>query len=191
MNDIIIRDEVETTQIESHGSIKIWRVNFKTGEKELLVNKPNTILYQGADILAAALVGQNGSQISHFYVGYNISGGFSGDATAVDKTTPAFRKDANFGYLRIPLTYPASFFNDPSYSNNIPIFSILLSNAATYTVAGSPTFNTSAKIFEIGLVAASTGDITGDKVFSRARFTPITNDPSYNLTLAWGVRFTA
>ena len=125
-------------------------------------------------------------------VGYNNSNGFTGPGVSVDKADPSFRIDSNYGYLKIPLTFPASFLNETNYANNIPVFTVLLSNPNSFKVSTSPTFGSSSKMFEVGLVAeTSPGTTAGDKVFSRAQFTPLTYDPSHNLTISWGIKFTA
>lgn len=174
------------------GFIKVWKSNPKTGSSELILEKKNTILYSGADLLAYALAGQSHAKISHFYVGYNNDVSFIGAEEGVDKSNSTFLVDSNYGYLRIPLTFPASFMLDENYEHNIVVFTIFLSNPAPFKQGSSPTFGLNSKMFEVGLVAAlNTDSSSNDAMFSRAQFTPITFDPEHNLTISWGIRFTS
>ena len=189
MSDLIV--PTQDTSISFNGFIRIWKTDFKTGNTSVVVSKKNTVLNQGADLLAQAIVGQVNSKISHFYIGYINSNTTPSSADVVDKAEPNFPISTTVGYLRIPLTYPASFMADAGYSNNKPIFSILLTNAALNKVGISPVFDATSWIREVGLVASAGSSETTDKVFSRATFTPVQNDPSYGLTIAWGIKFTA
>lgn len=174
------------------GFIKIWKVNPKTGDKELVLDKKNTILYGGADILAYAITGKENSAISHFYLAYNNTPGFVAPDYTVDKANPSFTASGQYGYLRVPLTFPAAFLKDTNYNNNIPVFTILISDPYAYQVAGSPSFSADSSVFELGLVSALTPNSpAGDIVFARAQFTPIIYDPTFNFTISWGVKFSA
>jgi hypothetical protein len=138
------------------------------------------------------LAGQPHAKISHFYIGYNNNAGFTGTATIIDKTNSTFLIDANYGYLKIPLTFPASYLEEPNYQHNIVVFTILLANPDPFKQGASPIFNSSSKMFEIGLVAALNPDgNNNDAVFSRAQFTPLQYDPGFNLTISWGIRFSS
>lgn len=174
------------------GFIKIWQHNSETGASKLIVDQKNTILYGGADLLAYALAGQAHARISHFYVGYNNNAGFTGPGSPVDKTNSTFLVDADYGYLKIPLTFPASYLEEANYQHNIVVFTILLANPNPFRQGASPTFSSSSKLFEVGLVAALNPDgNNNDVVFSRAQFTPLQYDPGFNLTISWGIKFTA
>jgi hypothetical protein len=183
------------------GFYKIWKVHKKTGKKELLVDKKNLILYQGADLLAFALAGVKYSSISHMYVGYNDNPSFSFPANAptIDKeysTTFASYGSgslSNFGYLRLPLAYTPSYLAASHfYNNNTVIFTSVI---ATTDYSFGAAFNDSltspsSQIFEIGLAASLNPDNAGnDIIFSRANFTPIIYDSNYNLTITWGICF--
>lgn len=191
--DLKIHEQRETLyqgNEDCKGFIKIWSSDSNTGESKLLLEHRNTILYQGADLLAAALTGQANAKITHFYLGYNNASSFT--PVAVDKANSQFKIDSDYNYLKIPLTFPATFLKEPNYENNIPVFTVLLSNPNDYRVGLTPSFNSSSKMFEVGLVAALvTGSNTGDKVFARAQFTNITYDSTHNLTISWGIKFTA
>lgn len=172
------------------GFIKIWSSNSQTGEKKLLIDKSNTILNQGSDLLAFCLTGKPNSGISHLYLGYNNTPSFPGTGVNIDKTDPSMRIDANYGYLRIPLSYAPSFLKSEGYLNNIPVFSILLSNPASYIVGASPTFDDNSYMYEIALAAETVpGTPASDMVFSKADFGPLVYSQEHNLTISWGISF--
>ncbi len=193
-------DNVKIEQAETisanmfQGFIKIWQTNPKTGESELLVDKPNTILYQGADILSLALAGRRNSGISHMYVGFcnDLDGVFT-KPTINKEYSNRFQDFADpFGYLRLPLAFPASFLNTTNYENNISIYTTVISASDSQ---GGATFQASSPaswIYEIALVAATEpADDSGDMIFSRANFNAIQYATNYNLTISWGVKFQA
>lgn len=168
------------------GFIRITSIDPQTGKMKTLVNKHNTILYQGADIMAMALAGVQTAPISHFYIAYNVDGAFTTPSYSVDKGTTSMLIDEDYGYLRVPLTYPASYLAETNYANNIVVFSVLLSSPEIYAVAPSPAFVSGASMFEVSLVSAFSG---GDRIFSRAQFTPVIFDSIHNITISWGIKF--
>lgn len=172
------------------GVIKIWQFDPATGESQLLKDTRNTILYTGADLLALALSGRANSGISHIYVGYNNNAAFDiNDEPAVTKSSTTFRSDGDYGYVRVPLTFPASFTTEANYSNNSTFFTIMLTNPPSAVGAA---FGNTSKIFTIGLAAAlNPSGSNQDKMFSRAQFTPVTYDSTFGLTVTWGVKFIA
>jgi hypothetical protein len=181
------------------GFYKIWKVNKTTGEKELLVEQDNLVLYSGADLMAQALAGVKNAHISHMYVGYNnVSGSFT--PTTLDKANSIGFDNygsggySTFGYLRLPLSYNPTYIAQTNYTNNIVVFTTIISttdnsHGSTFvdSVAGTP-----SQIFEIGLAAEiNTGNTNSDKLFSRANFSPIIYDANFNLTISWGIEFVA
>ncbi|NBQ67620.1 MAG: hypothetical protein EBU46_01835 [Nitrosomonadaceae bacterium] len=172
------------------GMIKIWKFNPKTGEKALLKDVRNTIVYSGADILAYALAGKPNSAISHFYLGYNNNEAFNvNDVAAVTKSSTGMASTGDFGYIRVPLSFPASFSAESNYSHNTAFFTVMITNPPIPTGAE---FGSSSKIYAAGLVVAGNPEGSNqDKLFSKAQFAPITYDPSFGLTITWGVKFTA
>lgn len=179
-----------------NGFLKIWRTEKATGKTELIVDKPNLVLYQGADLLAYSLAGRPNAKISHMYVGYIDDASLSPTPSKViDKqySDPFSSYVFPYGYLRLPLTFPPTFLNDTNYEHNIPIFTVMITTAtaqggAPFTASGP----TPSWIFEVAAVAALTPSlVTDDKLFSRVSFTPIKYDSSFNLTISWGVKFVA
>jgi hypothetical protein len=175
------------------GFIKIWKSCPITGNSELIIDKHNTIMYTGADVLAMALAGVDNAKISHMYLGYSTTppGSYS-----IDKANSVFLADATHGYLRIPLTFPATFLSNDStrYQNNIAVFTVTLNNATGLLANGSQALTGSSQIYEAGLIAALNPNDTAflhpnDQVFARISFTPVTYDPTFNLTVSWGVKF--
>ena len=190
------------------GFFSIWAVDKATGERTLLRKKKNMILNQGADLVAQALAGVANTNISHMYIGYkNAPDGtftkptidkeysipFSGYGTGVTYS--------DFGYLRVPLAYSPSFIAQSGYNSNIALFTTIITTSDSGInssvnfideVTAGETLVDPSQIFEVALVAAL--DPTGesqDKVFSRAQFEPLLYNPSYNLTITWGVQFEA
>lgn len=179
------------------GFVKIWKSDPKTGEKELILDKKNTILYSGSDLLAQALSGTPNTGISHMYIGYTNDVNTPSAGYTIAKNATSFSTTSPLGYLRVPLTFPATFMSETNYSNNIPVFTVILNGANSYQVTtGSPATltNSTSKFYELALVASTdpTGTVNthpGDKIFARVTFDKITYDSSFNLTISWGVRF--
>lgn len=177
------------------GFIKIWQTDPTNGASTLLVDKKNTILYTGADILARAVAGLPGSRISHFYVSYTNA--VSRTPLPVSRTpTPYLAVNASpggYGYGSVPLTLPPSFLKSGSdYNNNISVFTIMIPSTASVQSQLGLNFTNGVKIFEASLVAATTSPPSGtDPVFSRVQFNPVTYDSTFNLTISWGIMFTS
>jgi len=190
-------------KLETVGFFKIWKTDRVSGKSELVVDKKNMILYQGADLLAQALAGAKNSKISHMYVGYKTIADITGFVPpTIDKEYSNKFVDYNnvtgledLGYLRLPLAFTPSYLGATNYDNNTVLFTAVVSNNTT-SFSGAD-FNdsgdvTPSHLFEVALVSA--GDATSavkDKIFSRANFTPIVYDANYNLTITWGIQFSA
>ena len=194
----------EGSNINMQGFYKIWQVNPITGERKLLRDAKNLILYSGADLLAAAMAGVNYTNISHIYVGYknDVNSGFT--KPNIDKAYSTKFENygtgttlEDFGYFRIPLAYSPTFLNQPNYKNNVVVFTGIVTGNLN-PIGSSAPFKDSletgpnSRLFEIALVSATEpATYTGDKIFSRANFEPLLFNPSYNLTISWGIQFTA
>ncbi len=177
---------------EAHGYIKIWNVDQATGKNELIVEHNNLIVKQGADILAAALAGKPNSGITHFYIGYNTDSGFSGGpAITTSDNTGSFSTSGNYGYIRIPLAFPASYLNEATYTGNMVYFTTFLTNGGAFTEHGA-TFANGVKLYCLGLVNGSNpSNDTGDNLFSKVNFGPITYNSANGLAITWGITFRA
>lgn len=188
------------------GFFKIWKTHKNTGEQKLVVDQANKILYQGSDLLAYALAGIKYAKISHVYVGYeNYADGDAFELPVVNKdynTAPfntygveagAFEER---GYFRLPLSYSPTFQSSASaYEHNTVIFTTIMAldsspegQSADFIFSdGSPT---QSHLFEVALASAlDPTSSSKDAIFSRATFSPIMFDPSYNLTISWGIQF--
>jgi hypothetical protein len=186
------------------GFYKIWRVHKETGEKELLVDNKNLILYGGSDLLALSLGGFRNAKISNMYIGYlNIATGSPITPTTIDKSysvpfsyygQPGAHEDK--GYIRAPLAYAPTYQASTSdYDSNQVIFTSVISanqestSGADFLFADDVSL-TPSHIFEIALAAAlDPATASSDIIFSRASFTPITYDQNYNLSISWGIQF--
>ncbi len=179
------------------GFFKVWKTNKQTGESILSVDKKNTILYTGADLLAKALAGEKYSKISHFYISY-CDAITTPSITAVDRTPTSFEytdpgQDGHYGYGSVPLTIPAGFLRSTTdYVNNVVIFTIMMPSIHSIQEQIGLEFEDGCKIFEAGLVAASSSiPAAFDPVFARVKFNPVEYDSTFNLTISWGVQFIA
>jgi len=204
--NITLSEHLSPRELSYKGFFKIWQVDPVTGQKTLQVDKNNTILYAGADILAQALAGVPYSSVSHMYIGYKNTlvediGDWT-DVPHIDKaysnafTTYGSGEFSDYGYLRLPLAYSPSFQGQANYSSNIAVFTSIITTAEG--VAHGADFHDSSfsgapsRIFEVGLASAlDPKSQSQDKIFSRASFSPLLYDIHYNLTIAWGVQFTA
>ena len=184
------------------GFIKIWAVDPKTGERWLLRDQPNMILYAGADLMAQVLAGVAHTNISNIYVGYqNVASPSNVNPPTIDKaySVPFANYGSgaysNYGYLRLPLAYSPSFSSEPNYTSNIVLFTTIITTTNNATPTNSfkdSTQSPPSQIFEVALVSAlNPSNNSLDKVFSRANFSPLTYDSNFNLTITWGVRFLA
>lgn len=200
MDQIVDEQTHGKPSMKGLGFLKIWQSHPETGESKLILEKRNTILYEGSDLLAKALGATANTGISHMYLGYSNNDTNPDSDYTISKSDSVFVKSAERGYLRVPLTFPASFTkSDSSYDNNIVAFTILINNAASYVVPSSATLSVGvpqSKFFEAGLVAAldpaaTLASHTTDSVFARIAFDRISYDPSFNLTVTWGVKFTS
>lgn len=196
--------QITSSALKPTGHIKIWRVHKQTGAKELLVDKSNTILYSGADLMALALAGTSRyAFISHMYLGYKTTASMSGfTPPTIDKaySVPFTSYDStgleDLGYLRLPLAFSPNFLSTADYDNNTVIFTAVVTTGSGDTSSGAVFHDSDdaepSHLFELGLVAALNPlSSSADKVFSRTNFEPIIYDPNYNLTVSWGIQFTA
>lgn len=187
--------KIEANSPASEGFIKIWGHNPKTGESKILINKKNTILYKGSDVLAKALGGVENAAISHMYFGYSGDSGTPGDDYAITKSIDTFTAAQPLGYLRVPLTFPASFTSsDDVYGGNMVVFTVVINSPDAYQVSGSQTLDDTCDFYELALVSAidptgTPASHPGDMVFARVAIERITNDPGWNLTCSWAVKF--
>ncbi len=169
--------------INISGRIKIWKGD------DLVVDKPNMVLYEGGDIVALAIAGEANSKITHFYVGYySAAGVFVAPTISKADNRASFEAfTGNFGYLRLPLSVSPSFVADTNYDNNNSVFTTVVTTATPE--AGAAFIPGTSQIYEVGLVCErSPNDKTKDLIFARANFNPITFVSSHNLTISWMIK---
>lgn len=172
------------------GLFKLWQHSSVDGSKILRVEKRNTIVYTGADLLAYSLAGKANASISHMYIGYNNDPGFDvNNEPAVSKADTTFNSSGDYGYVRVPLSFPATFGEETNYDHNSVYFTVMLNQAPSSVGA---TFDNTSNIYSAGLVAAlNPSGSNQDVLFAKIQFTPVLYDPTFGLTLTWGVKFTA
>lgn len=176
------------------GFLKIWKTHKETGKSELLVDKKNMVLYQGADLLAYSLAGYANAKISHMYFGFMNSATLPTPSKVIDKaySVPFDGYTTPYGVLRLPLTFPTQYLADTNYDHNIAVFTTMITTA---TAEWGDTFQSSSPyswVFEVATIAAlDPATHNDDVVFSRVQFSPIKYEATYNLTVSWGIKFLA
>jgi hypothetical protein len=181
-------DHLDKPYVVNHdafGHVKIWKHNVKDGSTQLVVEKPNMIVYGGADVAAKALSGQPNTGITHMYVGISSSNTAATAAQLTDSITTFGTINTNF--VKLPIAFSPSFSNEANYTSNLVYFSVYITGS---TVTNGYYINS------LGLVNASIpttnpNTTVGDKLFSRITFTPIAYDSSHGLAICWGVTFRA
>ena len=189
-NRMSINPNEYTLNKNALGRIKIWRIYLKTGQKELLVDKPNLITKQGAGILASAVAGQASSAIDHFYVGFNTASEYT-PTIAVTDTVSSFSVLNDNGYLRLPLAFPPSFLTETTYTKpNAPYFTTFITEGSGAFANPSGSFVGHPDIFitTLGLVNAG---LTQDNLFSKISFEKIKFNSGFGLAITWGITFRA
>jgi hypothetical protein len=180
---------------QAKGSIRIFSFNKETGEITTLIERPNLILYSGADILANVVSGNPAYAINVMYIEY--------ENTAGTPTPPAYDRTGGFAYynglvtpkdiIRVPLiTQPDISSSDVAlYDGNQPTF-FSVSEGSVGAVAGI-NFNSASnsKVYGAALVAApDINDRAQDKVFSRVYFNdPIAKQTGHEIGVTWVIRF--
>lgn len=169
-----------TVNKDAFGHVRIWDL----GTKKLLLEKPNLITYQGADIAAKALSGQPHTSISHMYVGY--TSGIIVPPVAVGDTITNFST-----YARIPLSFSPSYASETAdYNNNLVYFTCYITGTAA-SGAGTVTVPNGENIVHLGLICAGGVDPSADKLFSHIAFNPIAYNSTYGIAITWGLTFRA
>lgn len=188
MENTIIKPSDYPLNTDAFGRVKIWKFR-PDGYKQLIVNQPNLIVNQGADIMANAIVGTSNSAINYFYIGY-ATGTYTPPTPAIGDTCASFSSTGNYGYLRLPLAFPASYLNETGYANNAPYFTTFITSGSAAYKTGAAFTSGVSTLFSLGLVnAPAPSDHTQDRLFSEITFGPITYDSTYGLAITWGVTF--
>ena len=165
--------QVYTVNKDAFGQVRIWSLNADKGIDKLLLDQPNLIVNQGADIAAKALSGLANTSISHIYVSY--SSGTTPPSVALTDDVSTFGT-----FARIPLSFSPSFANETNYSNNLVYF--------TAYITGT-TIPNGQNIMALGLINATTSSSAGDKLFSKISFSPIVYQSAYGIAITWGLTF--
>lgn len=177
------------------GFFKIWGFDPKTGDSKLLIDKKNTIMYQGADLLAMALAGTPNAAISHIYLKYSTTApGALPTVSKSHRVSDVFTTSATIGGFRIPLAFPAAFTSTVNFEKNIVVFTVIVNGTSGLLLNATPANN--SYLYTAGLVAALNPAETptshpNDKLFAEITFTPLQYKDTESLTVSWGVKFTA
>ena len=168
-----------TVNRDAFGRVRMWEHSPTLGYGKLLLDQSNIITKTGASLAAASIAGLPNSVITHMYVGYN-----NGTVTpTIEDTVSSFAT-----YAKIPLAFSPSFASSPvgsgaNYVNNIVYFTVYLTGSSS--PSGIPNSST---IDSLGLVC---GAGSGDLLFSKIAFSPVTYNASTGIAISWGVTFLA
>ena len=179
--------------LAANGRVKIWTLGKDFGKPELVFQGDNLIVKGGSDVLASALGGKVNSSITHFYIGYSNDPSFnvnSEPAIAVTDTITSFPTSGNYGVIRIPLAFPASYLAESGYTGNVPYFTTFLVTGGQWTRTGA-VLQTGSKIFSLGLInATNSSSSSGDILFSKIYLNPVVAyDTTHGAAISWGVTF--
>ena len=169
-------DKAYTVNKDAFGRVRIWSVN-PEGSRELILEQQNTIVLGGADITAKALSGLPNTGITHMYVANDNVGAIP--TVTVNDTVTSFGST----FTRIPLTFSPNYSNEAGYTSNLVYFSVYITGS---------TIPNGNFITSLGLVNASVpSSSSGDNLFSRIAFSPITYNSTQGLVITWGLTFRA
>jgi hypothetical protein len=176
---------------QAQGFIRVFSFNKSTGEIQTLIERPNLILYSGADILANVVSGNPAYAINVMYLEYE---------NAPAPVAPAYARDGGFAYynglvspqdiIRVPLIVQPEISSSDlvNYEGNQPTF-FSVSEGSVGAVTGV-LFNPTSNVYGAALVAApDINDRSQDKVFSRVYFTPIPKQTGFEIGVTWVIRF--
>ena len=183
--------------------------NDKTGLFSPVSEQKNMVMYQGADIIASLLGGDQSAALSHMYFCFSNIGDTTPPAipSALDPTMGGswFYDNVNgankYDWLRVPIITTPRVFRSPSNSTDYANNGLYLTAtaAASETMAGeSPAHNYfgpsgvngPSTVFAAALVSApNPASPTKDRIFSRVTLTtPITVVAGSQPTIFWSVR---
>lgn len=177
-----------------------WRIfsfDEKTGELRRMVSQKNIIPYQGADILARILSGDNTYKPGAMFFEYeNTAGTPSPPSPTRDEGIDYYLNDlpltSNRDYLRIPLVVaPSLTASSSDYAGNQVTFFALTAGASG--IHGE-TFDSAANSKVYGVALAATPDptqYTQDWLFSRSYtgFDPVPKEDGYQIGAQYLIRF--
>ena len=183
----------------AQGCIRIISFNPLTNEVNKVVEKRNTILFEGADILALLIAGQSDYNVSAMYIEYeNLAS--PGDPI----TPPTFDRSGGVAYynglgasptidfLRVPITVsPAFSTSGTDYENNIvTFFGVTEGTVGFHGKTFSPSSNSA--VFGAALVAApDLQDQSQDKVYARTYtgIDKVLKQTGFEIGVTWQARF--
>lgn len=184
-----------------HGVQVSWRIfsfNEKTGIIKQLVEQPNIIPFQGADVMAKLLSGDIDWAIGAMF--------FEFENTAGTPTVPTPARDENISYylsdlalsstkdyVRVPLVVPAGITSSDSAKydgNQATFFAITTGVQGVHGKTFDHTVN--SKVYGVALAATPDPEqYTQDRLFSRSYsgFSPIPKEDGYQIGAQYVIRF--
>lgn len=185
----------------ARGAQTWWRIfsfDEKTGELRRMVSQKNIIPYQGADILARILSGDNDYKPGAMFFEYeNTAGTPSPPAPARDEDISYYLNELpltpNRDYLRIPLVVaPSLTASSSSYAGNqVTFFALTAGTSGIHGEAfgsGPP----ASKVYGVALAATpEPTQYTQDWLFSRSYtgFDPVPKEDGYQIGAQYLIRF--
>lgn len=145
------------------GYVRVWN------EDGVVVESRNLVVYNGGDIIAQLLAGNDEYRISHMYFAYENTAGVPAPAAAARTDTAAATFHALTppnDFLRAPVLNPVTLAAaDGNHLFNRATFTAIASD--TVGVLGLPfSSGSNSKVYGVGLVAAPTGVYTGDLLYA-------------------------
>ena len=180
--------------------------NDKTGIFSPVSTQHNMVMYQGADIIAALLSGDQSAALSHMYFHYSNDGDTTPTVPTLDRTMGgSWFYDYVTGvdyydWLRVPIITAPRLFRSPSNSSNYTANGIYLTATAAASESmhgespqgnefGSGAVPSPSIVFAAALVSAANPSFPSqDKIFSRVNLvTPLTTVAGSQPTIFWSV----
>lgn len=178
------------------GFIEIWKTHKESGCKEQILSQPNKVLIPGATMLARALAGNPNSFVNGIRVGYTNVSTYQSPIISTASTqygpdvTPGGGGLINWATAKLNVAPVFQASSGYSESQNVVVFTAIISSALQSNNVGEHLqFANNHYIFDLSLVSDVSGNIlpfSRTKLSSMIQFTNV-----FDLTVLWGVKFTA
>ena len=179
----------------------LWRIfsfNEKTGIIKRLVEQPNVIPYQGADVMAKLLSGDLTWAIGAMFFEFeNTAGAPTVPSAARGENISYYLSDlaleADKDYMRVPLVIPPGIAASDSAKydgNQVTFFAITSGAQGVHSKTFDHTVN--SKVYGVALAATPDPEqSTQDRLFSRSYdgFDPVPKEDGYQIGAQYVIRF--
>jgi len=196
---------LENTVKKPTGFVRILKIRESDNKIVQIVEKPNLVLYSGADILAKlAGTGSDSYKIRTMYLEFqNASESSSSLSSSSGSVTPEFDRtggidyynslstSANTDFLRLSISTSPSYSTSDAalYDNNVVTF-FTLSTGLAGRHGKEFSHTVGSVVYGAALVASPVlADPASDIVFARTYFTSIEKQVGYQLGVQWAVTF--